>query len=165
MLPLCLGYSICHSYRSVHIWRNSEFWKILISHKKLIEIWQLTSSWILTALILLELEGLGWTPLKTVPSHGGAGGWKRRAGWLSSLMPQEEKGWGCVWEDGTTHRTCRSADRFSLQPKSVRAVLWTDKNSENRKMKCGVLILRRQKWNCSFDLVLWTSVRTPLPPN
>lgn len=60
--------------------------------------------------------------------------------------------------DGTAHLTCGTAHHFQLQPKSVRAVLWNEKNSENRKRKCGVLILRRQQLNCSFDPVLWAAV-------
>lgn len=156
MLPLCRGYSVFCSCRHVYIWRNCEFWKILVSHKKLIEIWQLTSQ-MLTALILLEMEGLAGLPWRQFHSRSGRRLEENRLTFLLDA-PRRRRAGVCVRGDGMAHLTCRAAHHFQLQPKSVRAVLWTDKNSKNRKRECGVLILRRQKLNCSFDPVLWASV-------
>lgn len=53
--------------------------------------------------MLLELEGLGWTYLETISSQGVAGGWKRRAGLLPSVMPWEEEDWLGTWEKMGQH--------------------------------------------------------------
>lgn len=71
-------------------------------------------------------------------------------------MPQG--GGGGVGVNVGGNGTAQKCSSLLAAAKPERAVLWTDKNLENRKMKYGILILRCQKLNCSFDPVLPASV-------